>query len=530
MERCVARLLRHRGFDDVQLVGGAGEQGADVVATKNNERWVFQVKYKQAGAVDKKAVSEVFNAYKSYEAKYGVVVTNVTFGPAAQSYRDKLKNEGWHIDLWDKNTLLRIGTDYLEEIPATRKAPYPYQQKAINAILESINSGEQSGLVTLATGLGKTLVGASVVREYLASSPSSKILVMAHMNELVKQLEQSFWSQLDKYVDTHIWAEGEKPSYLSGITFATWQSIQAQIRTGSGDLKNKFDLIMVDEAHHAPSEYFKSTIAYLSPKYLLGVTATPWRSDKEDIRSLFGETKFSMSLVEGMHEGYLSEVDYEMLTDGIDWKKVEAESKKGLTIKDLNKLLFVPERDNALTEKVVDAMKKIENPRVLVFCPTIKYAERLESFFQSFGQTAATIHSKLHRTERFKRLSNFRSGKLKILLSIEILNEGIDVPEVNLLCFARVTHSRRIFLQQLGRGLRITDNKKKVKVLDFVADIRRISEAIEINEESRARIKDMEVVNYKEGNIINFTTHSEGLFKEFLIDISDLDENSHYLQ
>ena len=163
-----------------------------------------------------------------------------------------------------------------------------------------------------------------------------------------------------------------------------------------------------------------------------------------------------------------------------------------------------------------------------MFCRSIKHAEKLLNYFRGYDLPSAIIHSRLGRTERFQALSNFRTGQIKVLISIEMLNEGIDVPEVNLVCFARVTHSRRIFLQQLGRGLRLSDDKDNVKVLDFVADIRRIAAGIEINDEARGN-RTTEIVNYPEGNIVSFSSETEGFFDEYLKDmanISDLDEDA----
>ena len=120
-------------------------------------------------------------------------------------------------------------------------------------------------------------------------------------------------------------------------------------------------------------------------------------------------------------------------------------------------------------------------------------------------------------------MTDFRLGKLQILISIEMLNEGIDVPEVNFVVFARVTHSRRIFLQQLGRGLRLNKGKTHVEVLDFVADIRRIAAAIDINSKAR-EFKYLEEVNYPDGEIVTFNNHANGFFEEYLADMASLDD------
>ncbi len=525
-ERILARILQHGGFSDVQLVGGSGDQGADVVAMKGHQRWVIQAKYRNNGAVGRYAVAEAYNALNAYKADVSVTSTNQYFSDDAVKYRTDKVNIGFDLRLWDHNMLEELGIK-LPEISKAFRTPRPYQKEAIDAVMASIKSGNNSGLITLATGLGKTMVAASVISEYLEEIPNANILVLAHMSDLVRQLEIACWPQFHKAVDTHVWTDGEKPAFHEGIIFATWQSVDAYISTGNS-LENHFDLVIIDEAHHAPSNSFSSLINYLNPKYLLGVTATPWRADGTNLRELFGEPLFSMSVVEGMQKDFLSKVDYEMLTDGINWDHISELSEKGLTIRDLNQLLYIPERDIGLVERVVEEINKIRNPRTLVFCRSIKHAEKLLNYFRGFDLPTAILHSRLGRTERFQALSNFRTGKIKVLISIEMLNEGIDVPEVNLVCFARVTHSRRIFLQQLGRGLRISDDKESVKVLDFVADIRRIAAGIEMNNEAREN-KATEIVNYPDGNIVSFSSEAEGFFDEYLKDmanISDLDEDS----
>ena len=228
-----------------------------------------------------------------------------------------------------------------------------------------------------------------------------------------------------------------------------------------------------------------------------------------------------MSVVEGMQKGFLSKVDYRMLTDGIDWDHISYLSKNGHTVKNLNQNLYVPERDRGMVKEIIDEINTTENPRVLVFCRSIRHAERLLKFFKMYDAKALVLHSELKKPERFKAISSFREGSITVLISIEMLNEGIDVPEVNIVCFARVTHSRRIFLQQLGRGLRLSDNKKIVKVLDFVADIRRIAEGIDINQEAK-RFAGEEIVPYPDGEIVKFSTDATNFFDQYLNDMSDI--------
>lgn len=523
----IARFLQHGGFSDVTIVGGSGDLGADIVGMSKGARWVVQAKFRSKSNPDESAVREAYDSHWHYGAQVMVAATNRWFTDSAVSFRRERTKAGFHIFLWDQPYLLSKSKN-LPELSASRRIPREYQRQAIDAIQTSIASSRTKGLVTLATGLGKTMVAATFTSEYLEAQPEARVLVLAHVSDLVKQLEQSFWPQLARSTDTHVWTDGESPAYSDGITFATWQSVVLAMKAGE-PLSGKFDLVIVDECHHAPSASYRQLLHDLDPSYLLGVTATPWRGDRESLRPIFGDPVFSMDVVQGMQGGFLADVDYRMMLDGIDWDEIRELSKQGLTVKDLNQKLYVPERDLGMIEMIVETYENTADARVLVFCRSISHAERLRNFFRQFDVAASVLHSKLHRSERFRVLSNFRLGSIRVLISIEMLNEGIDIPEVNIVAFARVTHSRRIFLQQLGRGLRLSENKTHVTVLDFVADVRRIAAGVEINETAKG-YRSSEVVRYPNADIVKFSKYSQDFFEEYLADmadISDLDEDAH---
>jgi superfamily II DNA or RNA helicase len=523
----IARFIQHGGFLDVNVVGGTGDGGADIVAVYKGKRYVIQAKYRSSGSINQHAVKEAFKAHWLYKADICITTTNRKFSSSAFSYRKERAEAGFVLNLWDNEFLMDQG----DQLPFESKAKRPlrsYQIDAVSCIQDALNMGSKHALVTLATGLGKTVVAATFISNYLENRPDAKVLFLAHMSDLVRQLEQSCWPQLNKHIDTHIWTDGEHPSFHKGITFATWQSIKVVVDDDS--LPNNFyDLIVVDECHHAASESFKNLLNSLDPDFLIGLTATPWRGDGESLRPIFGDPIFSMDIVSGMQQGYLADVDYQMLIDDIDWGLVRNLSTQGLTVKDLNKHLLVPERDLGMIETIHETISNTKNPRVLVFCRSIAHAERLRNFFRQFDVSAGLIHSGLSRSEKFLAISRFRTGDLKVLISIEMLNEGIDVPEVNIVVFARVTHSRRIFLQQLGRGLRLYPNKEKVIVLDFVADVRRLAAGVELNNDARNFRGMVETVRYQSGEIVRFSSDMSDFFHQYLTDmsnISDLDENA----
>ena len=521
IERMLARLIEHSGFTDVMLVGGSGDQGADLVGTYNQQRWVLQAKYRQSGSSDSSAGREAVRALSVYGADVAVAATTQSFTQDAYKYQNEVNSNGIDLRLWDGAYLLKFFRG-LTPNSSNLKELREYQIKAVDKVEHKRSNGGNSALVIMATGLGKSMVANQLIVNELYRNPSQEILVMAHMTDLVRQLERSSWSQLEKTCSTHIWTDGEIPTYSGGVIFATWQSIMAATKKQS--FSERFGLVIVDEAHHAPSIKFSQLLKELHPNFLVGLTATPWRGDEKTLFSLFGPVTDSMDIVDGMQRGFLAEVDYRMLTDGVDWNEIAMMSQQGLTIKDLNAKLIMPDRDLAIVEKFAGHFGALENPRAIVFCRTKAHADRLQPLFASFGIKTALLHSGLPREQRFMNLSAFRAGNIDCLLSVEMLNEGIDVPDVNLVAFMRVTHSRRIFIQQLGRGLRIKEGKSRVLVLDFVADIRRIAAGIQLNREAADRGADPEVIRFQDGRIVKFDNDdSASFFNEYLADVADIE-------
>lgn len=521
MERALARLVEHSGFRDVVIVGGSGDKGADIIGTHKGQRWVIQSKYRRSGTVGRLAAEEAIRAMTPYKATVAVAATNQAFSPDALDYWKVTKKNGIDLRLWNGDYLLKFFRA-LPEDSSARRSLRAYQDRAVNAIEEERSKGNNRALAVLATGLGKSIVASELVRNELARNPRQEILVLAHTTDLTRQLEASFWPQLGKSHSTHLWTDGECPSYCGGVVFATWQSLHAAMQTQP--LKGRFGLIVVDEAHHAPSSAFSKLLSYLNPNFMAGMTATPWRGDEKSVSEMFGRTVYSMDVVDGMQCGFLAEVDYRMLTDGIDWNEVACMSRQGLTVRDLNQHLIMPERDMAVVEKFAGHYYSIDNPRALMFCRSIDHAERLKPLLYSHGISAAVLHSKLSREERFFNLSSFRVGHINVLLSVEMLNEGIDVPDVNLVAFMRVTHSRRIFIQQLGRGLRMQRGKDKVLVLDFVADIRRVAAGFSMNREASQRGNLPEVLRFRDGRIVQFgSDFPASFFDQYLADVADIE-------
>jgi superfamily II DNA or RNA helicase len=194
-----------------------------------------------------------------------------------------------------------------------------------------------------------------------------------------------------------------------------------------------------------------------------------------------------------MRNGFLANVDYRMYTDNIDWRSLGALRGDSFTPNGINRRLFIHEWDDGVVVELQRAWSEQAMPRAIVFCGTIDHAVTMRDKINALGFTAAgAIFSQsragptLSSYERNRMLLDFDEGRLGVLCVVDVFNEGVDVPDVNIVVFQRVTHSRRIFIQQLGRGLRLAPQKETVIVLDFVSDIRRFAAGIDLKDRLEA--------------------------------------------
>lgn len=493
-ERLVCRLVLAEGFSSARVVGQSNDHGADVIASRNGTRWVLQAKYWNR-PVGVEVIDETLRAAQTYNAKIPVIVAKSGFDAKAQEHQRNLLANGIPLQLWDVNTLIARAERLGEDVPNKHK-PRPYQEEAIQGILNAYTNQKHHTLAVLATGLGKTFVAAEAIRRIHKLNPNAKVLVLAHTNPLVYQLEMSFWKFMTKHQTSVVWNGYEEPSMTqienANFVFACVNSVSDYIAR-TEDFP-KFDIIIVDECHHAGSSMYNRVFNHThAGKYggpfLLGLTATPWRPDEVDLSDIFGETVVCIDMVEGLRKGFLSNIDYRMYTDNIDWDTLKDLQGQSFTPKQINRTLFIEQWDDSVVYELKRTWKEQLNPRAIVFCGTIDHANIMCTKLNALGFcNAAAIYSNsgngytMTQFEKNKILSDFADGAINVVCTVDIFNEGIDVPDVNILVFQRVTHSRRIFIQQLGRGLRISDNKEKVIVLDFVSDIRRFAAGIELKD------------------------------------------------
>jgi superfamily II DNA or RNA helicase len=368
----------------------------------------------------------------------------------------------------------------------------------------------------MATGLGKTVVMAELVSDLLHDGlvAHGRVLVMAHTVDLVDQLQRSFWYQLPVAVPTNRLASGETPALWDGVTFATVQSIAAK------DTLPQFGLVLVDEAHHVGAPTFQQVLEALKPRMIAGVTATPWRGDGYDIDLVLGPPLVRIGIEEGLRRGFLAEVDYRLMADNLDWEVVQRASRNRYSLSQLNRKLIIPTRDERAAQIVADTFKAEARTGGIVYSPTSIHARHFAAMLRRYELRAEAILSDLDPRERDRRMARFRAAELDVVVTVDLFNEGVDVPDVDLVVFMRATHSRRIFVQQLGRGLRLSPGKDRVVVLDFVTDLRRVAEVVELDQAVRGG----EVERLGLGHhLVAFSDRSAGSFlREWILDQASL--------
>jgi superfamily II DNA or RNA helicase len=227
-----------------------------------------------------------------------------------------------------------------------------------------------------------------------------------------------------------------------------------------------------------------------------------------------------------MAAGFLAEVDYRLFVDELNWNAVAEASRQGLSIKELNRRLFLPQRDEAVVDHLRGAWQDTLNPRAIVYCRTINHAEEVAQLLREAGwRRASCINTRQSRRDRDLLMSEFRDGRVPILTAVDIFNEGVDVPDVNILCFMRVTHSRRIFIQQLGRGLRLAPGKDRVQILDFVSDVRRVAATLDL-QRALDRLTEEEIERVKLPQpVVKFSEPKIGsLLQEWIEDAAALED------
>ena len=349
--------------------------------------------------------------------------------------------------------------------------PFPFQLEILEK-LEVERSIHQRfrNLVVAATGTGKTVISAFDYKRFRAQNPSAKLLFLAHRKEILAQSAATFRGILRDNNFGELWVDGMTPSSYE-YTFASVQTINN--RLDDLDLsQDYYDFIVIDECHHLTAKSYRGILQYFKPKVLLGLTATPERMDGGDIQEDFhNRIAAEIRLPEALNRKLLCPFQYFGITDSIDLSKVGWERGRYVA-SELSSLFTANDRR---VREIISALEKytkdLNEVRALGFCVSMDHAKFMAEKFSLAGLKADYLTSETnHNRDTVKH--QLLQKKINYLFVVDIFNEGIDIPEIDTVLFLRPTESLTIFLQQLGRGLRLAENKDCLTVLDFVGNAR----------------------------------------------------------
>ena len=329
-----------------------------------------------------------------------------------------------------------------------------HQKAALESLEQMRRNNETIALLYHATGTGKTVTAVTDAKHC-----GGRVLFLVHTQELVEQAANTF---------SRLWPEVTVGRYMESIKAISSHVVCGSIQSVALHLDsfkdNDFDYMIVDEAHHAAADTYQKVLAYFKPSFTLGLTATPERADDKSILDIFKNTAHKLDIQTAVEIGELVPVRCIRIHTNIDLTKVRFNSVQ-YNIRDLESKIYVPERNRLIVDTWV---QYVRDKRTVVFCASVKHAEQIAGMFREQGIRAAAVSGGMKQSERKEFQDKFVSKEIQVLCACDLLNEGWDCPETEVLFMARPTMSKVLYTQQLGRGMRLYDGKESLMVFDFV--------------------------------------------------------------
>jgi len=357
-------------------------------------------------------------------------------------------------------------------LPSTEIRLEPFQERLLEQVEVAREAGHHRNLIAAATGTGKTVMAAVDYARLRERLPRSRLLFVAHRVEILEASQATYAHALRDPSFGERWVAGQRPQQWEHV-FASVQSIQ---RGALDHLpRDHFDVVVVDEFHHAAAASYRALLELVVPRELLGLTATPERSDGLPILDWFGgRIAAELRLWDAIDQGRLSPFDYYGVHDGVDLTQIPWERGRGYETEALTNVYTSNEAwARFVLKELSEHADDVASMRALGFCVSVDHARFMARQFEKAGIRAVAVWSDSSDSERRDALERLRRGDVKVLFSVDLFNEGVDLPNVDTLLFLRPTDSPVLFLQQLGRGLRRYKGKSSCLVLDFVGQHRR---------------------------------------------------------
>ena len=350
--------------------------------------------------------------------------------------------------------------------------PEPFQVRLLEQIALSRQQGHHRNLLVAATGTGKTVMAALDYLGQRETLPRARLLFVAHREEILTQSRATFQQALRDPLFGELWVGGRRPEQFEYV-FASIQSLNA---SGFAHLDSThFDIVIVDEFHHAAAQSYQALLEHVQPIELLGLTATPERSDGLPILDWFdGRIAAELRLWDAIDQQRLVAFAYYGIHDGLDLRHIPWRRGRGYDVEGLPNLLTGNDAAARFVVKELgNRVDDLARMRALGFCVSVKHARFMARVFREAGILATAIWSDTPEGERQAALADLAARRVNVVFSVDLFNEGIDVPAVDTLLMLRHTDSPTLFLQQLGRGLRRHVGKTMCTVLDFVGHHRK---------------------------------------------------------
>ena len=354
----------------------------------------------------------------------------------------------------------------------------PHQKQILDKLrVEREDRDNFKNLIVAATGTGKTVISAFDYQEFARTHSRARILFTAHREEILRQSLSTYRSVLQDANFGTLWVGGNRPQDASEYEhlFVSISMFNSRFEEFFAQLDaDYYDYIVIDEAHHSQANSYRKLFEHFAPKLLVGLTATPERMDGQDLRPDFGgRISAEIRLPQALQAGLLTPFQYLCISDDTDLSDESLWSGQKYNIERLADKLC----SKARARLIVDALHKYiadeYTCRALCFCVNKRHADFMAEQLSLYGFNAKSLTSDTPAEERKQFAKDLREGNIHYLCVVDIFNEGIDIPEVDTVLFLRPTESLTIFLQQLGRGLRLSAGKTELTVLDFVAQANR---------------------------------------------------------
>lgn len=358
-------------------------------------------------------------------------------------------------------------------LPLFTLRPLPYQQEILDKLrVERDHHQRRRNLLVAATGTGKTVIAAFDYARLCEENGGTRprLLFVAHRRELLEQALATYRAVLRDAAFGELWTDGEVPAHWDHV-FAT---IQTAARTlGDRVKKDHFHVVVVDECHHAPADSYKAVVRELAPSILLGLTATPERADGKSLLSDFdGRIAAELRLWHALERQLLVPFEYYGVADNVSLRDVKW-SRQGYAAGDLSNLYT---GHHARVDLIVEQLRRrvfdLRAVRAIAFCVSVEHAEFMAKALSERGVPAVAVHGGSPDDIRSGAPARLRTREVNVLCTCDLYNEGVDLPFVDTLLLLRPTSSATLFMQQIGRGLRLHEKKTSCLVLDFIGQHR----------------------------------------------------------